>query len=151
MPADNKALGKDPDGPPASGKVNYASVIGMLLYLNHSRPDIAFATHQCARYTFGPKQTHKDALIRIGRYLKETIGKGLIMTPSAELKLDSYPDTNFPGLWNRDDKHDPHCVCSCTGYVIFLSDCPVLWISKLQTKIALSTMEAEYVLLSTLC
>ncbi len=65
-PADNKALQKDPDGPPASGKVNYASVIGMLLYLNHSRPDIAFATHQYARYTFGPKQTQKDALIRIG-------------------------------------------------------------------------------------
>ncbi len=57
-PADNEALGKDPDGPPTSGKVNYASVIGILLYLNHSWPDIAFATHQCARYTFGPKQTH---------------------------------------------------------------------------------------------
>jgi hypothetical protein len=47
-PADNKALGKDPDSPPASGKVNYASVIGMLLYLNHSR-----------RYTFGSKKLTK--------------------------------------------------------------------------------------------
>ncbi len=149
MAADNKGLGKDPDGPPASGKVNYASMIGMLLYLNHSWPDIALVTHQCARYTIGPKQTHKGALIRIGRYLKGTIGNGLIMTPSAKQKLDCYPDANFAGLWNRDDKHDPHCVRSCTGYVICLSDCPVLWISKLQTEIALSTMEAEYVLLST--
>jgi hypothetical protein len=66
MPADNKALGKDPDGLPASGKVNYASVIGMLLYLNHSQPDITFATHQCVRYKIGPKQTCKDAHIRIG-------------------------------------------------------------------------------------
>jgi hypothetical protein len=53
------ALGKDIDGPPASGQVNYASVIGMLLYLGHSRPDIAFATHQCACYTFAPKQSQK--------------------------------------------------------------------------------------------
>jgi hypothetical protein len=92
MPADNKALGRDHDGLPASGKVNYASVIRMLQYLNHSRPDIAFATHQCARYTFGQKQTHKDTLIRIGQYLKGTIGKCLFMTPSA--KLD-------PGLLSR--------------------------------------------------
>jgi hypothetical protein len=53
-PADNKGLGKDPDSLPASSKVNYASVIGILLYLNHSQPDIVFATHQSARYTFGP-------------------------------------------------------------------------------------------------
>jgi hypothetical protein len=47
-PAEKAALGKDIDGPPASGQVNYASVIGMLLYLGHSCPNIAFATHQCA-------------------------------------------------------------------------------------------------------
>ena len=47
-PADKAALGKDVDGPPASGQINYASVTGILLYLGHSRPDIAFATHQCA-------------------------------------------------------------------------------------------------------
>jgi hypothetical protein len=43
--ADTKALGKDLDGPPAKGDINYAQVIGMLLYLNHSCPDILFATH----------------------------------------------------------------------------------------------------------
>jgi hypothetical protein len=70
---------------------------------------------------------------------------------SAKLKLDCYPNTDFAGLWNRDNKYDTHCVRSRTGYVICLSDCPVLWISKLQTEIALSTMEAEYVMLSILC
>jgi hypothetical protein len=57
----------------------------------------------------------------------------------------------FAGLWTRDDKQDPHCVQSCTGYVICLADCPVLKKSKLQTKIALFAMEAEYVALSTSC
>ncbi len=131
-PAGKAALGKDIDGPPASGQVNYASVIGMLLYLEHSRPDIAFATHQCACYTFAPKKSHKNALKRIGGYLKGTLDKGLILTPSEDLKIDCYPDADFAGLWNRDDKNDPHCIRSQTGYIICLSDCPVLWISKLQ-------------------
>ena len=150
-PAESKALGKDIDGPPAKGIINYAQVIGMLLYLNHSRPDISFAMHQCARYTFAPKLSHENALIQIGRYLKGTIDKGLILTPSDAIKLDCYPDADFAGLWNRDDKQDPHCIRSCTGYVICLSDCPVLWVSKLQSEILLSTMEAEYVSLSTSC
>ncbi len=83
--------------------------------------------------------------------MKGTLDKGLILNPSDNLKIDCYPDADFAGLWNRDNKQDPHCVCSQTGYVICLSDCPVLWISKLQTEIALSTMEAEYVALSTFC
>jgi hypothetical protein len=67
------------------------------------------------------------------------------------LNIDCYPDADFAGLWTRDNKLDPHCVCSQTGYIICLSNCPVLWKSKLQTEIALSTMEAEYVALSTSC
>ena len=51
----------------------------------------------------------------------------------------------------RDDKQDPHCVHSCTGYIICLADCPVLWKSKLQTEIVLSSMEAEYVAVSMSC
>jgi hypothetical protein len=123
----------------------------MLLYLEHSRPDISFATHQCARYTHSPKLSHENALKRIGRYLKGTLDKGLILTPSETLKIDCYPDADFAGLWNRDSVQDPHCVRSRTGYVINLADCPVLWKSRLQTEIALSTMEAEYVALSTSC
>ncbi len=144
-PSEKAALGRDVDGSPSSGQVNYASVIRMLLYLGHSRPDIAFATHQCACYTFSPKQLHEDALKGIGRYLKGTLDKGLILGPSDDLKIDCYSDTDFAGLWNHDDKNDQHCVWSWTGEVTHVSNCPVLWTSKLQTEIALSTMEAEYV------
>ncbi len=150
-PAENAALGRDLEGKEASGSVNYANVVGMLLYLGHSRPDISFAMHQCARYTHSPKQSCKDALKRIRRYLKGTLKNGLILTPSNDFKIDCYPDANFAGLWGRNDKQDPHCVRSRTGYVICFADCPILWKSKLQTDIALSTMEAEYVALSTIC
>ena len=124
----------------------------MLLYLSgHSRPDIAFAVHQCARYTFKPTTRHLAALKRIGRYLKGTQNKGLILRPSNYLHVDCFPDADFAGLYNHEDSQDPHCVRSRTGYVILVAGCPVLWKSKLQTEIAMSTMEAEYVALSQAC
>ncbi len=67
----------------------------MLLYLGHSWPDISFATHQCAQYTHSLKQTHEDALKRIGRYLKGTIKNGLILNPSNTFKIDCYPDADL--------------------------------------------------------
>jgi hypothetical protein len=120
-----------------------------LLYLaGPSRPDIAFAVNQCARYTFQPTRKHVVALKRSGRYLKKTRNKGLILHPTKSLQVDCFPDTDFAGLYNHKHPQDPHCVRSRTGYVILLAGCPVLWKSKLQTEIALSTMEAKYVALS---
>ena len=87
-PAEKAALGRDMDGPVASGSINYASMVRMLLYLGHSRPDIAFATHQCASFTHSPKQSHKNALVCIGRYLKGTMNKCLILNPSDSLNID---------------------------------------------------------------
>ncbi len=69
------------DGAPTSGTLNYASVVGMLLYLTgHSRLDCSFATNQCARYTFAPTRKHENALIKIGRYLRGTLNNGLILS-----------------------------------------------------------------------
>jgi hypothetical protein len=151
-PAECSPLPKDTNGEPPSGLINYSSVVGMLLYLSgHTRPDISFAVHQCARYTFAPTRRHELALVRIGRYLLGTADKGLLLDPSGALSLDCYPDADFAGLWNHEHPDDPHCVRSRTGYVILLAGCPVLWTSKMQTEIALSTMEAEYIALSTAC
>ncbi len=133
--AESAALGKDVKGKEASGSINYASVVGMLLYLGHSHPDISFGTHQCARYNHSLKQSHKDALKRIGHHLKGTLTKGLILNPSTTLNINCYPDADFAGLWTRDDKQDPHCICSQTGYVICLANCPVLWKSKCKLKL----------------
>jgi hypothetical protein len=88
------------------------------------------------------------ALIRIGQYLKGTIEKGLIFKPNGTLAIDCYVDADFAGLWPHEDKDDPTCVKSCSGYVICISDCPVIWCSKLQHEIATSMMEAEYTALS---
>jgi hypothetical protein len=76
---------------------------------------------------------------------------GLILTPSTKFNIDCYPDANFAGLLGQDDKQDPQSIRSRTGYIICLANGHILWKSKLQTEIALSTMEVEYVALCTSC
>ena len=148
-PAEMVPLGTDAEGPIFSETWNYASVIGMLMYLaSNSRPDIQFAVHECARFTHTPKRSHGDAIKRIGRYLIQTKDKGMIFKPNTEFKLDCYCDADYAGLWRYEEDQDPVCVKSRTGYVITLGGCPMTWASKLQMEIALSTLEAEYIALS---
>ena len=70
------------------------------------------------------------------------------MKPTDNFNVDVHVDADFAGLWPHEDKHDPTCVKSRTGYAICIADCPVVWGSKLQGSIALSTTEAEYNALS---
>ena len=87
------------------------------------------------------------------KYLKKTRDKGLILNPDKAKVLDivSYVDADFAGLWNKDEEHDPHTVRSRGGWVILVGGCPVVWRSKLISEICLSTMESEYISLSTSC
>jgi hypothetical protein len=148
-PAKHDALVSDKNGEPGNATYSYASVIGMLQYLHsHSRPDLTYAVSQCARWTHSPKRSHEEALERIGQYLKSTLDEGLILRPSDTLDIDCYVDADFAGLWPHEDKTDPSIARSRTGYVICLANCPVIWSSRLQSSIALSTMEAEYNALS---
>lgn len=143
-------LGADLHGKRFQENYSYATVVGMCQYLQmHSRPDITYAVSQCARFTHEPKESHGRALKKIARYLKGTKNNGLIYRPSGELSLDCYCDADFCGLWGVEDPHEPISVRSRSGYVFTLGNCPVHWVSKLQTLTTLSTMEAEYVSLST--
>ena len=149
-PANPTPLHADKDGEPSSELFNYASVIGMLTYLaGHSRPDIAFAVHQCARFTFSPRRSHEKAVKRIVRYLLQTRDKGLIIKPTEDLSVDLYVDADFAGLWSVEDKNSIDSVRSRTGFTIMIGHAPVIWQSKLQNEVSLSTFESEYIALST--
>jgi hypothetical protein len=73
----------------------------------------------------------------------------MIIKPSADLSMDLYVDADFAGLWSAEKPDDSMSVKSRTGYIIMIGGTPVVWSSKLQTEIALSTWEAEYIALST--
>ena len=148
-PAVPTTLGIDKDGDAFNESWEYASIVGMLMYLaNNSRPDIAFAVHQCARFTHCPRNSHAIAIKRILRYLKGTNTQGMSFCPNNDYQVDCYVDADFAGLYGSEHDQDPICVKSRTGYLITFMGCPLLWVSKLQTQIALSTMEAEYIALS---
>ena len=82
---------------------------------------------------------------RIGRYLKATKDKGMVFTPNGDKGLECYVDADFAGGWDKADSRNPEAVLSRTGYVLMYAKCPVLFCSKLQTEIALSTTEDEYI------
>jgi len=142
-------LAMDKEGDPGTATYNYASVVGMLQYLQaHSRPDITMAVSQCARFVHDPKRSHEEALERIGQYLRSTEDRGLIFRPHDTFGIDCYVDADFAGLWGYEKPDEPTVAKSRTGFVICISNCPVIWSSKLQSTIALSTMESEYNALS---
>lgn len=149
-PAEYKSLlHKDLDGPERKQNWSYRSAIGMLNYLAAStRPDILYAVHSAARFSANPKLIHEQAVKRICRYLKGTSDKGMILKPDSSRGIECYVDASFATGWDKSRSEDASTVMSRTGYVIFYMGCPILFVSKMQTEIALSTTEAEYIALS---
>ncbi len=148
-PVGKPLLNKDLDGVPQKYDWEYRGAIGMLTYLTgrvHS--DIAMAVHQCARFSVNPMRLHEQAVMRIGRYLLSTCKKGMIYKPDLTKGIEVYVDADFAGGWDPADTMNADKIYSRTGYVICYAGCPIYWQSKLQTEIALSTAEAEYIALS---
>ena len=148
-PASTTALGSDPEGEPMTDAWNYRSVVGMLLYLTtNTRPDIAFAVSQVARFSHDPKKSHATALKTIVRYLARTWDKGMIVKPTGTLELEVWADADFAGLYRAEPDADPISAKSRGGHIINLGGCPLVWKTKIHTEIAQSTLEAEYQQLS---
>ena len=143
------SINRDIDGPDHDESWEYRSVIGKLNFLEKStRPDIAFAVHQCARYSSNPKQSHSTAVRYIVRYLMTTRDKGLILKPSKH-SFECYVDADFQGGWDiKTATEDSTTAKSRTAYIVMYAGCPIVWASKMQTDIALSTTESEYSALS---
>ncbi len=148
--ASSKTLCRHLDSPPFDEHFNYRRVVGQLNYLEKcSRLDISCAVHQAARFVSNPRIQHGMALKWLGRYLVGSRDKGMIYSPSNQ-SFDVYVGASFTGYWDpQDEEWDPDTARSRTGYVILYASCPVIWASKLQTEIELSTMAAEYLAIST--
>ena len=143
-------LHRDLHGEAMQENWHYRSVIGKLNFIEKStRPDIAYAVHQCARFSNDPKASHATAVKHIVKYLLTTKDQGIYLRPK-EHSFDCWVDADFVGNWNKVNADvDPSTAKSRTGFIINYGGCPVTWASKLQTEVALSTTEAEYNALST--
>ena len=141
MPTDCK-LSKDDDSPPIDA-THYKSIIGALLYLTATRPNIMQAVGMVGRFQSSPKQSHLLAVKRILRYLKGTLNFGLRYPKSSTLTMTAYTDVDW--VRSVDDRK------STSGNAFFLGDCLVSWLSKKQTSISLATAKAEYIATADCC
>ncbi|GJT42610.1 putative ribonuclease H-like domain-containing protein [Tanacetum coccineum] len=137
-----KPLLKDEDGEEVDVHL-YRSMIGSLMYLTSSRPDIMFAVCACARYQVNPKVSHLHAVKRIFRYLKGQPKLGLWYLKDSPFDLVAYTDSDYAGA-SLDRK-------STTGGCQFLRCRLISWQCKKQTVVANSTTKAEYVAASSCC
>ena len=123
---------------------DYRSLVGSLLYLTNSRPDIMYATSLLSRFMQSPSKLHYGAAKRVLRYVKGTCSYGLLYTNANNLKLCGFSDSDWAG--SLDDRR------STTGYVFNLGSGAIAWSSKKQPSTALSSSEAEYTAVtSTAC
>ena len=135
-------LSKDLSGTPIDPTL-YRSMIGSLLYLTASRPDICFSVGLCARYQSTPTDSHLQAVKRIMRYVAGTSTFGLWYTKDTNFSLVGYSDSDWAG--SVDDRK------STSGGCFYLGNNLVAWFSKKQNSISLSTAEAEYIAAGSCC
>lgn len=122
----------------ASLRSSYQSVIGSLLYIMlGTRPDIAYAVIKMSQFAANPSEEHLQRALYIVRYLSTTKDLCILYSrhgPSSG--LIAYSDTDWGG--------DPETSRSTTGYVVYLANGPISWISRRQKRVRLSSTEAEY-------
>ena len=140
--ATNGHLDLNEEGKSVDQKV-YRSMIGSLLYLCASRPDVMLSVCMCARFQANPKECHLMAVKRIFRYLVYTSNLGLWYPKGSSFDLHGYSDSDYAGC--KVDRK------STTGTCQFLGRSLVSWSSKKQDSVALSTAEVEYVASGACC
>jgi hypothetical protein len=136
------ALDANEEGEHADRK-EYWSMIGSLLYLTATRPDIQFSVCLCACFQASPRTSHRQMVNWIFWYLRHTPDFGLWYSASPSLALHGFLDADFAGCW-LDRK-------SISGTCQFLGSSLVSWSSRKQSSVAQSTTEAEYVAAASCC
>ncbi|XP_021986041.1 uncharacterized mitochondrial protein AtMg00810-like [Helianthus annuus] len=114
----------------------YQKLVGKLIYLSHTRPDIAYSVHYLSQYMHCPTNGHFKIALRLLRYLKGSPGKGILFSKGDSLDLKVFSDSD----WGKCIKTRK----STTGFCIFLGNSLVSWKSKKQSTVSRSSAEAEY-------
>jgi hypothetical protein len=143
LPMDqNLKLGKD-TGKPLPDATIYRKLIGKLMYLSLTRPDICYAIQNLSQYMEIPTCTHLAAVHKVIKYLKLAPGQGIMFSSSSSLNLRAFCDSDWAAC--------PDSRRSVTGYCIFLGDSLISWKSKKQTVVSRSSAEAEYRSMANTC
>jgi hypothetical protein len=138
----NGNLDSDASGNMVDQKL-YRSIIGSLLYVTASKPDVMLSVCMCARFQALPRESYLKATKRILRYLKHTQNVGLWYPKGAKFELVGYLDSDYAGC--KVERKSTSGTCQLLGRSL------VSWSSKKQNNVALSTAEAEYISTGSCC
>ena len=100
----------------------YRRLVGRLIYLTVSRPDITYAVHVLSRFMHQPRKAHMEVALRVVRYLKNAPGQGLFFSSNNDFRMRAYCDLDWAGC--------PLTTRSTTGYCVFLGPSLISWRSK---------------------
>lgn len=115
----------------------YRQLIGSLIYLTNTRPDLSYAVSILSRFMQEPRDSHWNAAKRVLRYIQGTKDFGLLYTKTKNFVLGGYSDADFAG--SIDDR------ASTSGYLMNMGSAAVSWSCKKQATVATSSAEAEYI------
>jgi hypothetical protein len=132
---------KPSDGLPLADLTRYRHLVGSLVYLTTTRPDIAYAVHILTQFVSAPTTIHYAHLLRVLRYLRGTMSRRLFYATSSQPTLHAYSDATWAS-----DHVDRRSV---TDYCIFFGGSPISWKSKRQTAVSRSSAEAKLRALAT--
>jgi hypothetical protein len=121
----------------------YRRLVGRLVYLTITRPDLCYFVHILAQFMQAPLQIHYDAALRVVRYLKSNPGQGILLRSDSDVLLSGYCDSNWASC--------PLTRRSLTGYFVLLGCSPISWKTKKQHTISRSSIEAEYRSMAVVC
>lgn len=139
----NQTLARD-KGEFFSEPTKYRRLVGRLVYLTVTKPDLSYAVHTLAQFLQKPRLRHWNAALRVVRYLKKGPGQGIFLSAHNDLTLSAYCDSDWAAF--------PITRRSLTGYVIMLGGSHVSWKTKKQGVVSRSSAEAEYMSMAlTLC
>nr|KYP36274.1 Retrovirus-related Pol polyprotein from transposon TNT 1-94 [Cajanus cajan] len=128
-------------GTPFTDTAAYRRLVGRLIYLTNTRPDITYAVQQLSQFVSNPTTAHRQALFRILCYLKGTPGSGIFLSVNSSVQLRAFSDYDWAGC--------PDTRRSITGFAVYLGDSLISWKSKKQITVSRSSSEAEYRALAT--
>ncbi|XP_042035399.1 secreted RxLR effector protein 161-like [Salvia splendens] len=120
----------------ATHRTRYQHLVEKLIYLSHTRPDIAYAVGVVSQFMHAPQVAHWEAALRIVRYLKGTACHGILFENHGHLEIHGFTDDDWAG--NPNDRK------STVGYLTFVGGNLVTWRSKKQKVVALSSVKAEF-------
>lgn len=123
-------------GPLLENPESYRRLVGRLIYLSFTRPDLAYVVHILSQFMHKPLVAHWDAALRVVRYLKGTLGQGILLSSNSDLQVSGWCDSDWASC--------PLTRRSLTGWVVFLGSSPISWKTKKQHTVSRSSAEAEY-------